>query len=221
LKIIDIGRFALSFYEKYGGLGVRVYVDPQKLEPFPEIKKWFFKLIPKMEQDRDLLMEEVQKAGFTVCSFEEVRLDPDFINAGGRKGFTLCPLCHEAYPTEHGPLCGGCQGQLPYIQQSKVSSSSISRRPQLKALPVEEAAGKHALHDMTQIIPGQEKGPAFKRNQVISAGDICRLQRMGRQSIYVSELSPEDSDWVHEDEAAKAFAQAMAGEGVTYSEHPS
>jgi len=109
LKIIDIGRFALSFYEKYGGLGVRVYMDPQKLEPFSEIKSWFFKLRPKMEQDRDLLMDEVQKAGSTVFSFEEVRLDPEFIRAVSRKGFTLCPLCHEAYPSEHGPLCRGCQ----------------------------------------------------------------------------------------------------------------
>jgi len=221
LRIIDIGRFALSFYEKYGGFGVRVYVDPPKLEPFSELKSWFFKLKPKREQDRDLLLDEIQKAGSTVCSVEDVRLDPEFIKAGHRKGFALCPSCHEAYPSEHGPLCRGCQGQLPYIQQSKVKTGVVSKGPQLKAVPVEEAAGQHALHDMTQIIPGREKGPAFKRNQAISAGDICRLQRMGRQTIYVSELNPEDSDWVHEDEAANAFARAMAGEGVTYTEHPS
>jgi len=28
----------------------------------------------------------------------------------------------------------------------------------MKAMPVEEAAGKHALHDMTQVIPDQKKG---------------------------------------------------------------
>jgi formylmethanofuran dehydrogenase subunit E len=32
-----------------------------------------------------------------------------------------------------------------------------------------------------------------------------------------NQASPE---WVHEDEAALAFAQAMAGEGITFSETP-
>jgi len=220
LRIIDIGRYALTFYEKYGGLGVRVYVDPKKLEPFSEIKNWFFKLKPKQEQDGDRLMEEIRKAGSSICSFEEVKLDLESIHTGGRKGFTLCPLCHEAYPLENGPICGGCQGQLPYSQRSKIKSGTVLKGPQLKAVPVEEAAGHRSLHDMTQIIPGREKGPAFKRNQLISTGDICRLQRMGRQSIYVSELNPEDSDWIHEDEAAKALARAMAGDGVICTEQP-
>ncbi|MFC1895491.1 FmdE family protein [Thermodesulfobacteriota bacterium] len=221
LRVIDTGRFALSLYEKYTGRGVRVYIDPPKLEPFPELKSWFFKLQPKSEQDRDLLMDEIRKAESAVCSVEEVTLDPDFIRVGHRKGFALCSLCHEAYPSEHGPVCRGCQGQLPYIQESKTDGRAASKGPGLKAVPVEQAAGHRALHDMTEIIPGEEKGAAFKRNQVISSGDICRLQRMGRQTIYVSEPGHEDSDWVHEDEAAGAFARAMAGEGVSYTELPS
>ncbi|MBW1803658.1 MAG: trehalose-binding protein, partial [Deltaproteobacteria bacterium] len=83
-----------------------------------------FKLKPKKEQDSDLLLDEIQKAGPMVCGFEEVRLDPEFIRADRRKGFALCPSCHEAYPSEHGPLCRGCQGQLPYIRQSKVKRST-------------------------------------------------------------------------------------------------
>ena len=220
LRIIDVGRFALSFYEKHEGLGVRVYMDSQKLEPFPELKSWFFKLKPKMEQDSDQLFNEIQEAGSAVCSYEEVKLDQGYIKTSGKREITLCPLCHEAYPSDHGPICRGCQGQLPYIQHSKVRSVKALKGPELTAIPIEEAVGQHALHDMTQVIPGEEKGPAIKRNQEISNGDICRLQRMGRQSIYVSEMSPGSSDWVHEDEAAKAFAEAMAGDGVTYSEEP-
>ena len=79
LRIINVGRYALTFYEKYKGLGVRVYVDPKKLEPFSEIKSWFFKLKPKLEQDRDLLMDEIQNAGSTICGFEEVKIDLEFI----------------------------------------------------------------------------------------------------------------------------------------------
>ena len=115
LRIIDIGRFALAFYEKQSGLGVRVYVDPLKLEPYAEIKKWFFKLKPKKAQDRDLLLAELLKAGSTVCGFAEVRLDPDFMRPSPRQGFALCPQCHESFPLEHGPLCLACQGKLPYL----------------------------------------------------------------------------------------------------------
>ena len=220
LQIIDIGRYALTFFEKFEGSGVRVFVDPEKLGPFQEIKSWFFKLKPKLEQDRDRLMAEIQEAGSSICSFEPVQLDMMAVHKGARNGFTICPVCHEAYPSENGPLCGGCQGLLPYRQRSKLETGTVSKSVQLKAVPVEAAAGYHALHDMTQIIPGKEKGPAFKRNQLISTGDVCRLQKMGRQSIYVSEANPEDSDWVHEDEAANALAGAMAGDGVTCSDHP-
>lgn len=115
LKIIDIGRFALTFYEKYGGRGVRVFVAPSRLEPYPEIKTWFFKLKHKKEQDPGLLLGEIEKAGSMVCGFEEVKLDPDFISGHSRKGFALCPRCHESFPSEHGSVCLGCRGKLPYL----------------------------------------------------------------------------------------------------------
>ena len=220
LRIIDIGRFALTLFEKYGGSGIRVFVDPPKLEPFPELKNWFFKIKPKQEQDFDLLLDEIREGGSTVCSFEEVRLDPDFIRPLRRKGFTLCPLCHESYPSDDGPLCRGCQGQLPYLPRPLTEDEAVSKRLSLKSVPVEKAEGLHVLHDMTQIIPRQEKGAAFKRNQLISAGDICRLQKMGRQAVYVSEENLEDPDWIHENEVAMALARAMAGEGVTHAESP-
>jgi formylmethanofuran dehydrogenase subunit E len=44
---------------------------------------------------------------------------------------------------------------------------------------------------------------------------------MGRQNIYVAQEDLSDDVWVHEDKAALAFAGAMAGEGVTYTETPS
>jgi formylmethanofuran dehydrogenase subunit E len=90
----------------------------------------------------------------------------------------------------------------------------------LKKIAVEEAMGMHILHDMTQVIPGKEKGPAFKHGQVISGGDICRLQQMGRQRVYVEDGLQESDRWVHEDQVALAFAQRMAGEGVTFQKIP-
>ncbi|RJQ85058.1 MAG: trehalose-binding protein [Desulfobacteraceae bacterium] len=219
LRIVDIGRFALSFYEKYSGRGIRVYVDPEKIKPFPEIRNWFFKLTPKKQQDRERLMAEIQEAGSAICSYAAVHFDPGFMRTPGRKGFSICPMCREAYPSENGPLCGGCQGELPY-KRSETTFPKVTNGPELTVVPVDKAAGKRALHDMTQIVPGKSKGPAFKRNQLISSADICRLQKMGRNSIYVAEAKPDDMTWVHEDEAARALAGAMAGAGVVATDPP-
>ena len=71
--------------------------------------------------------------------------------------------------------------------------------------------GRRVLHDMTRIIPGDSKGPAFEKGQVIGVGDLCRLQQMGRQHLYVQEDNQVGPEWVHEDEAALAFARALAG----------
>lgn len=217
LKIMNLGRYALSFYEKYGGEGVRVYVDPEKLKAWPEIYSWFFKLKPKKDQDLNLLLQEIKKAGSDYCSIQAVKLKPRFIKIARRGGFAVCPLCGESYPLEDGGICRACQGELPYLE----TETQEDRGPTLRSIPVERAAGERALHDMTQIIPGESKGAAFKRDQELSAGDICRLQTMGRQSIYVRDVEPDESEWVHEDRAALAFAKAMSGEGVTYSETPS
>ena len=43
LRILDLGRYALTLYEKYNGKGVRVYLDVGKLDSWPNIKNWFLK----------------------------------------------------------------------------------------------------------------------------------------------------------------------------------
>ena len=88
----------------------------------------------------------------------------------------------------------------------------------LKTVPVTEAAGMVLPHDMTEIIPGEKKGPTFKKGHVIKGSDIPHLQRMGKNHIYVLELS---GDELHEDEAALAMAQAIAGPGIEYDSQPS
>ena len=51
LRVLHFGRYALSLYDKYTGEGWRIFLDVEKLEAWPEIKTWFFKLKPKKEQD--------------------------------------------------------------------------------------------------------------------------------------------------------------------------
>jgi len=102
-----------------------------------------------------------------------------------------------------------------------MEARAIAGRPFLQRLPLEEAVGRRAAHDMTQIIPGRSKGPAFKRGQEITAGDVQRLRQMGRREIFVESEDRPGPEWIHEDEAALAFARAMAGQGVVFSEPPS
>ena len=86
--------------------------------------------------------------------------------------------------------------------------------PRLTPIPEEAARGRQALHDMTRITPGKIKGPAFKRGQTITAGDVCRLHQMGRMNLYVDDPNLSSGEWVHEDRAAVSFAKVMAGHGV-------
>jgi hypothetical protein len=69
-------------------------------------------------------------------------------------------------------------------------------------------------HDITEIVPGRFKGPAFKRGHVIGQEDVNRLRDMGKENIAVLDLGP---DQVHEDNAAQRLAAAAAGAGITLS----
>ncbi len=219
LKIVNLGRYALSFFEKFSGEGVRVYVDNQKLADWSELKTFFFKLKPKKEQNYQALLDEARRAERSVFSIEKVAVDMDFIRSHSRGAFAVCPVCGEGYPVNDGKVCRGCQGEAPYARIGEIRTNQAVH--EIKAIPVEQAAGLHALHDMTRVIPGREKGPAFKRYQEISGGDVCRLQKLGRENVYVVEENPDHPDWVHEDEAARAFAKAMVGQGVAFTENPS
>ena len=62
LTVLNFGRFAITLYEKYSGVGVRVYLDSVKLKKYPEVNSWYFKLKPKHEQDFQLLINQIMEA---------------------------------------------------------------------------------------------------------------------------------------------------------------
>lgn len=78
----------------------------------------------------------------------------------------------------------------------------------LKAIPVEEAVGMPLAHDITEIVPGKYKGPAFRRGHVIRPEDVSRLLDLGKAHIYVMELAEGE---IHEEDAARRLARAAAG----------
>ncbi len=84
----------------------------------------------------------------------------------------------------------------------------------MKAIPVEEAVGTVLCHDITRIVPGQTKGPAFRRGHIVTPEDIQTLLDIGKANLYV--FDPRDG-FVHEDECALRLARAAAGKGVTVS----
>jgi len=85
-------------------------------------------------------------------------------------------------------------------------------------LPVEESVGTVLAHDITEIRPGQFKGPAFKKGHIIREEDVTHLRRIGKEHLYVLHLEPGE---VHEDDAALRLATALAGKGVCFDPHPS
>jgi hypothetical protein len=70
-------------------------------------------------------------------------------------------------------------------------------------------------HDITKVIPGKFKGPAFRRGHVIRSEDIPELLSLGKEHIYVMELQEGE---VHEEEAALRIAVAIGGAGVEFSQ---
>ncbi len=72
-------------------------------------------------------------------------------------------------------------------------------------------------HDITEIRPGEFKGAAFLKGHTVCNEDLCRLQKLGKNHLYVIDLEPDE---IHENEAAAIMANALAGEGVGWKNEP-
>ncbi|MBF0556815.1 MAG: molybdopterin-binding protein, partial [Nitrospirae bacterium] len=87
----------------------------------------------------------------------------------------------------------------------------------LKKLPIEESVGTVIAHDITEIRPGEFKGRAFKKGHIVAEEDVCHLQRLGKEHLFVLNIA---DDEMHEDDAAYALAEALMGKGVKISGEP-
>jgi len=85
----------------------------------------------------------------------------------------------------------------------------------LKSIPVEKSVGSVLCHDITEIVPGKTKGPAFRKGHIVRAEDIPALLRLGKEHLYAYEPAP---GILHENEAAKRIASAVAGQNIRLSE---
>ena len=96
LAIINLGRYALSMYEKSTGIGVRVFIDPARLDKWPEIKGWFFKTKSKKEQDFGLLLKEIGEAAGDICGVRAIEVPVSLLEKNHRGTFAVCPVCGES-----------------------------------------------------------------------------------------------------------------------------
>ncbi|MDY0375246.1 MAG: molybdopterin-binding protein [Desulfobacterium sp.] len=85
----------------------------------------------------------------------------------------------------------------------------------MKTIPVQDAVGMVLCHDMTRIVPGEFKGRAFKKGHVVQADDVEALLKMGKENLYVWEVS---DGFLHENEAARRIAVAASGPGIRLTE---
>lgn len=163
LKVINMGRYAVTLYEKYGGKGVRVYIDAPKTNAWPELKGWYFKLKPKKEQDFERLMAEIKHAGSGVCTTKSVQLDPDFIKLRRRRAFKICVMCGESYPSADGAICRGCQGEAPYVYTEVIFARNDAVPTDFNDIAAGDGAGTRTSNDIIRIVPGREKKSGFRR----------------------------------------------------------
>ncbi len=87
----------------------------------------------------------------------------------------------------------------------------------LKKINLEDAVGTKLAHDITEIRPGEFKGPAFLKGHTVCNDDLCHLQKLGKNHLYQIDLA---EDEIHEDEAAAVLAAGLAGEGIVWQDAP-
>src|SRR5450756_1985535 len=73
------------------------------------------------------------------------------------------------------------------------------QEPGTKSIPVQQAVGTVLAHDVTEIRQGEFKGCAFKKGHIIREEDVCHLQRIGKEHLFVLHVG---EDEMHEDDAA-------------------
>lgn len=85
----------------------------------------------------------------------------------------------------------------------------------MKKVKVEDAVGMVLCHDITEIVPGRAKGPAFRKGHIIREEDVSKLLDLGKAHVYAWE---NQEGMLHENEAAVRLSRAMARGGLTFSE---
>ena len=85
----------------------------------------------------------------------------------------------------------------------------------MKLIRTEDAVGHVLCHDMTQIIKDVYKGARFHKGHVVTEEDIPVLLSMGKEHLYVWEMTP---GMVHENDAAERLYALCANDHMDRSQ---
>ena len=84
----------------------------------------------------------------------------------------------------------------------------------MQTIKTEDAVGMVLGHDITEIVPGEFKGIAFKKGHIIKEEDIEKFLRIGKENIFVFNLG---EDYLHENDAAIRLGNLFAGPGIYFT----
>lgn len=84
----------------------------------------------------------------------------------------------------------------------------------MRLIKTEDAVGHVLCHDMTQIIKDQYKDARFRKGHVVTEEDIPVLLSMGKEHLYVWEMT---SGMVHENDAAERLLALCGQENMIRS----
>ena len=76
----------------------------------------------------------------------------------------------------------------------------------MKVIHVHDAVGSVLCHDITRIVPGESKGPVFRKGHIVRPEDIKVLLETGKEHLYVFEPL---AGMVHENDAAARIVAAV------------
>lgn len=85
----------------------------------------------------------------------------------------------------------------------------------MRLIKTEDAVGHVLCHDMTQIIKDQYKDARFRKGHVVTEEDIPVLLSMGKEHLYVWEMT---GGMVHENDAAERLLALCGQENMIRSE---
>lgn len=85
----------------------------------------------------------------------------------------------------------------------------------MKLIRTEDAVGHVLCHDLTQIIKDEYKDARFRKGHIVTEADIPVLLSMGKEHLYVWEMTP---GMVHENDAAERLLALCGGDHMTRSE---
>ena len=85
----------------------------------------------------------------------------------------------------------------------------------MRTVAVQDAIGHVLCHDLTRIVKGETKGPAFRKGHVVREEDIPLLLSMGKENLFVWE---KQEGFLHENEAALELDAICRGQNIRQSE---